>query len=164
MLGDTFAKLGESILTTDIYILFFALVTLFAFLFTLWAAGAIKKEKKNFGRSPYSLYTAISVGYTVFTVFITLFPLFGMLGTVFGLLGLDLATGDMENIKENFFVALTSTAWGIIFSAVFKIVDAFVKTHIEDQIEMSKSDAFIQRQLDALKKKTEVADRDDAEE
>ena len=58
-----------------------------------------------------------------------------MLGTVFGLLGLDLASGDMENIKNNFFIALTSTAWGIIFSVFFKILDAVFLDDIEKQVE-----------------------------
>ena len=30
------------------------------------------------------------------------------------------SSGDMENVKANFFAALTSTAWGIIFSILFK--------------------------------------------
>lgn len=55
---------------------------------------------------------------------ISIFPLLGMLGTVIGLLGLDLASGDMDNIKNNFFIALTSTAWGIIFSVIFKVAHA----------------------------------------
>ena len=58
-----------------------------------------------------------------------------MFGTVKGLLGLDLATGDMENIKNNFFIALTSTAWGILFSMGYKILHAI----IEDDIEIKKS-------------------------
>lgn len=145
MLGDTFAKLGESILTTDIYILFFAIVTLFAFFCTLWAAGKIKKEKPGWieKRFPNLLYHTVRKSYTLFTAFISLFPLFGMLGTVFGLLGLDLAAGDMENIKENFFVALTSTAWGIIFSVVFKIFHAFSKDYVEEQIVASKKAADV---------------------
>ena len=69
---------------------------------------------------------------------ITIFPLLGMLGTVSGLLGLDLANGDMDNIKNNFFIALTSTAWGIVFSVIYKIINALFSSGIEEQIENAK--------------------------
>ena len=62
----------------------------------------------------------------------------GMLGTVFGLLGLDLVNGNMENIKENFFIALTSTAWGIIFSIFFKYINAVIEDFVEEQIDVAK--------------------------
>ena len=62
-----------------------------------------------------------------------------MLGTVVGLLGLDLTSGDMENIKANFFIALTSTAWGIILSVSFKIVNAFISDDVEEKIELAKN-------------------------
>lgn len=61
-----------------------------------------------------------------------------MLGTVIGLLGLDLASGDMDNIKNNFFIALTSTAWGIIFSVIFKVGHAWIADNVEEQIETAK--------------------------
>mgnify|MGYP003299639100 CR=1 FL=1 len=69
---------------------------------------------------------------------ISVFPLLGMFGTVIGLLGLDLTTGDMENIRTNFFIALTSTAWGIIFSVIFKVFHAVIADFVEEQIELSK--------------------------
>ena len=62
-----------------------------------------------------------------------------MLGTVFGLLGLDLTNGDMSNIRDNFFIALTSTAWGIIFSVFFKIFDALLNEDVEDINDSIKS-------------------------
>ena len=65
-----------------------------------------KRQIKKKGR-------ILEILYALFTTMITIFPLLGMFGTVAGLLGLDF--DDLENIKNNFFVALTSTAWGIIF-------------------------------------------------
>ena len=56
----------------------------------------------------------LSIFYTLFTTFISIFPLLGMFGTVQALVGLDL-TGEMDGVKQHFFEALTSTAWGIIF-------------------------------------------------
>ena len=84
------------------------------------------------------LYDWARRSYTLFVTFISIFPLLGMFGTVCGLLGLDLSAGDMENIKNNFFMALTSTAWGIIFSVIFKIVHAYYADDIEEQIEIAK--------------------------
>ena len=60
-----------------------------------------------------------------------------MFGTVAALLGLDLSAGDMTNIKNNFFLALTSTAWGIIFSIIFKILHAWKEYYFEKKIEES---------------------------
>ena len=77
--------------------------------------------------------------YSIFLTMISVFPLLGMLGTVVGLLGLDLTSGDMENIKANFFIALTSTAWGIILSVSFKIVNAFISDDVEEKIELAKN-------------------------
>ena len=76
--------------------------------------------------------------YTLFVTMISIFPLLGMLGTVVGLLGLDLESGDMNNIKNNFFIALTSTAWGIVFSVIFKLIHAFIADDVEEQIEIAK--------------------------
>lgn len=48
----------------------------------------------------------------------------------------------MENIKSNFFMALTSTAWGIICSVGFKIADARNLDAIE--YEISAAERFIE--------------------
>ena len=62
---------------------------------------------------------------------ISFFPLLGMLGTVTALLKLDLTEAN-DSVKNNFFDALTSTAWGIVFSLIFKGMNAFIETDIED--------------------------------
>lgn len=59
-----------------------------------------------------------------------LFPLLGMLGTVFGLIPL------VDSIEEvnmsSFFIALTSTFWGISFSLIYKFLDSTISYKIEE--------------------------------
>ena len=110
---------------------------------TIFMARAIKSRINEWEKNrnkPFSKFLVhwLSRFYTLFTTTITIFPLLGMLGTVCGLLGLDLATGDMSNIKNNFFLALTSTAWGIIFSVIFKMMNALISDEVEEQIENAK--------------------------
>ena len=64
--------------------------------------------------------------YNLFTSLITLFPVLGMLGTVIALLGLDTSPEKLEAAQSSFFTALTSTAAGLIFSAVFKVMHAWI--------------------------------------
>ena len=54
------------------------------------------------------------------------------------MLGLDFSANNMENIKTNFFIALTLTAWGIIFSLIFKFINSFASDFIESQMEWGK--------------------------
>jgi len=136
-------KMLESIFGSDIFILFAGIATLVFMISTLLLANAIKRRTKEWGKNKNVQFSKFllhgtSMFYTLFVTFISIFPLLGMLGTVFGLLGLDLASGDMENIKNNFFIALTSTAWGIIFSIIFKIFHAFISDNVEEQIETAK--------------------------
>lgn len=136
-----FKLLGESIKTNDFYILFFALVALVFFILTIIFKNVTKSKIKRWKKERNSEFSGflcklLKVSYTFFITLISIFPLLGMFGTVIGLLGLDLATGDIENIRENFFIALTSTAWGIIFSVLFKIFLAFIVDDVEEQIEI----------------------------
>ncbi|MBP5431002.1 MotA/TolQ/ExbB proton channel family protein [Ruminococcus sp.] len=92
----------------------------------------------------FDSYRKINTRYTLFITLISIFPLLGMLGTVLSLLGLDMSTAEaISNAKNNFFGALTSTAWGIIFAIIFKIVNANFFADVED---------LIQRQLTLIKK------------
>ena len=67
--------------------------------------------------------------YSLFVNLTGIFPLLGILGTVISLLGM---VSDMENVQGNFYGALTSTFWGLIFSIIFKILDGVVCSKIED--------------------------------
>ena len=141
---EAFKTLFGTMFDEDILITAFAAVTLVAFFMANSRANIIKKDirkitnEKNLTYAK-KLYNWGSRWYTIFASFISIFPLLGMLGTVCGLLGLDLAAGDMENIKANFFIALTSTAWGIIYSVIYKIVHSLVADKIERQIEAIKN-------------------------
>ena len=140
---DAFYKLKDSILSNDFLILLAAIVALGFMLVTIVLSKAIERrakeweQNKNVKFSKFLLH-GTNKFYTLFVTMISIFPLLGMLGTVVGLLGLDLASGDMDNIKNNFFVALTSTAWGIIFSVIFKIIHAWIADNVEEQIETAK--------------------------
>lgn len=82
-------------------------------------------------------YYWLEKSYTLFITLITIFPLLGMFGTVKSLLELDMS-GDMSALKNNFFQALTSTAWGIICAVFFKIINANFQPFIENQIAKAK--------------------------
>ena len=147
-------KLLQSISSNDYYLGIAAIITLVLLVLSLIFARAISKRlvmwraNRNVSFSRF-LNSSLNISYTLFTTFISLFPLLGLFGTVTALLGLDLSAGDMVNIKNNFFNALTSTAWGIIFSVLFKLVHAPFANYIENQIEDSKkmSDEFEVEQL-----------------
>jgi chemotaxis protein MotA len=67
--------------------------------------------------------------YNIFSTLTSLFTMLGILGTVISLIPM---VEDLGVIKANFFVALTSTFWGLVFAIVFKILDASVSGRIDD--------------------------------
>lgn len=93
-----------------------------------------KGGEKAFKRVMYYL---MDIPYTVFIVLISLFPLMGMLGTVCALLTLDLG-GETEALKSNFFQALDTTAWGLIFAIFFKLINSVFQPYIEGRIAKAK--------------------------
>ena len=59
-----------------------------------------------------------------------------MFGTVKSLLELNFTDENaILNARNSFFDALTSTAWGIVFAILFKLVNAVISKHAEDNIE-----------------------------
>lgn len=90
------------------------------------------------GKLKGSVYYTLDICYTLFITLISIFPLLGMLGTVKALLELDM-TQERTSLQNNFFSALTSTAWGIIFAIGFKIANSFVQPKIENMIAKAKS-------------------------
>lgn len=117
-----------------------AVIAVVLLVFSVAAAKKIEKriKKKSEHEFKRTMYYFLDIPYTVFITLISVFPLLGMLGTVIALLGLDLS-GDTESLKSNFFQALDTTMWGIIFAVVFKIVNAFFQPFIEAQIEKAKN-------------------------
>lgn len=67
--------------------------------------------------------------YSVFVNLTGIFPLLGILGTVVSLLSM---VQDMSNVQGNFYGALTSTFWGLVFAIIFKLLDGVVSAKIED--------------------------------
>ncbi|MBO6229015.1 MAG: MotA/TolQ/ExbB proton channel family protein [Ruminiclostridium sp.] len=74
------------------------------------------------------LRAAMDRFYALFVNITGIFPLLGILGTVVSLLGL---VSDMENVTGNFYGALTSTFWGLIFAILFKFLDGVISPEIE---------------------------------
>ena len=110
--------------------------------FSIIFASAINRHLKN-GENELKVrvYYWLDISYTLFITIISLFPLLGMFGTVKSLIGLGgifQTSDDMNSIKSEFFLALTSTALGIIFSVIFKIINAFFQPFIENQIEKAR--------------------------
>jgi len=66
--------------------------------------------------------------YAMFTNLAGIFPLLGILGTVISLLPM---VQDIANMQHNFFVALTSTLWGLVFAIFFKVLDGVLSPQIE---------------------------------
>lgn len=85
------------------------------------------------------MYYWMDVPYTIFTVFISLFPLLGMLGTVIALRTLNISNDAIEELKPNFFQALNTTIWGLVFAIIFKFINAFLQTYFEGRIAKAKN-------------------------
>ena len=136
-------KLFASILGSDIYILVACFLAI-GFLLMCWHYIRLIRryiaDWHNDGDLDFSKYMhgRLRVWYSLFVTMISIFPLLGMFGTVRGLLMMDFVAGNIEFMKHNFFSALTSTAWGIIFSIIFKMVYALVSNKIEICIEESE--------------------------
>lgn len=67
--------------------------------------------------------------YSVFVNITGIFPLLGILGTVVSLL---MIIDDSTSVLGNFYGALTSTFWGLVFAIGFKFADGIVSSRIED--------------------------------
>ncbi len=131
-------KIWTSLFSSDVYILISAFLTVLCLLLVRYYNKKTKKEINKFEQEKNISYTThvynwLTASYTLFITAISIFPLLGMFGTVKALLELDLS--NINNTKNNFFDALTSTTWGIIFSIGFKIVNAFISTSVENNIQ-----------------------------
>ena len=67
--------------------------------------------------------------YSMFVNLTGIFPLLGILGTVVSLLGM---VSDSTDVTGNFYGALTSTFWGLVFAILFKFLDGIISAKIED--------------------------------
>lgn len=74
----------------------------------------------------------------IFVTLTSLFPQLGLFGTVRSLMKVKFDSLDLDNVLPQFFNALTSTAWGIIFFVVFSVAYALCSFFIEAKIEEGK--------------------------
>lgn len=82
--------------------------------------------------------------YVLYENLTAIFPLLGLLGTVVSLLPM---VEDMGEIMTGlFFSALTSTMWGIIFAIVFKSLNGYLSSGIEDNEK--NIEIYLQRNTD----------------
>ena len=91
--------------------------------------GVLREVREIDEESLIELRKKTEVFYTVFVNITAVFPLLGILGTVVSLLPMVANMADMQN---NFFAALTSTFWGLVFSIIFKMLDSLISSRIED--------------------------------
>jgi chemotaxis protein MotA len=139
---DVLSKMFSSIVSSDTIILIMAVITGIIF-------GDLRKKKNEFANNMpqwkherrfkkiSAKADSLKKWHNIFVTLISFFPLLGMLGTVIALLKLDLTEAN-DSVKNNFFDALTSTAWGIVFSLIFKGANAFIETEIQDHIDKAE--------------------------
>lgn len=72
-----------------------------------------------------------SFWYTLYANITAIFPLLGIFGTVCSLVGVSGA----EDISSNFSVALDTTAWGVLFAMIFKLLDAPIASKLERALD-----------------------------
>ena len=121
----------------DLYIFFAAVLTVGVMLRIFAVRSEITEEIGIMPDNPDWAETdrrRLNRWYTMFLTLISIFPLLGMFGTVAALLNLDFSdpAGSIDSVKTDFFKALTSTAWGIVFSVVFKLINSWFFYDVED--------------------------------
>lgn len=134
--------MAKSIISNDLYILIAAAITFCLIREVLRITEQVKGEVAFCHDDPQRRFAAdladrLNKWYNLFTTMITIFPLLGMLGTVIALIGIKLDATD-TSFQQNFFRALTSTAWGIVFAIIFKVVNATHEYKIISQIEAAE--------------------------
>ena len=136
------SKLFESIIHGDFYILLAAIFTGYSLYVVICIAKNVDEEVTLFHKKPQerfakNLANRLNSWYNFFTTMITIFPLLGMYGTVRALIQINLS-GEMDSFRQEFFGALTSTAWGIIFAIIFKVINSIVEYRVISKIEAAE--------------------------
>ncbi|MDD4075889.1 MAG: MotA/TolQ/ExbB proton channel family protein [Eubacteriales bacterium] len=143
--------LWKNFLTYDFLVFLFAIATAAMLLLTLKRANALFNVMNKIVYLPEKdsmrivddalknvrefdvvyLRRKMMASYSLFSNFIMIFPLLGILGTVLSLLPMVTTLGQTQ-MQANFFSALTSTLWGLVFAIVFKAIDGYVSGRVED--------------------------------
>lgn len=149
---DFFLIMFKSIVTDDILILLFAVLTCIVGWRALAVTRFLKKKllfpkerranplRGRREQSPESLQRLeesvvtqrqkMNLWYSFFINLVSIFPLLGMLGTIVALIGLAGRMEDNAAVMGQFFNALTSTAWGIVFALGGKLFDAYISVDV----------------------------------
>ena len=154
---NVIAQMFKNIIRTD-WIVFLGLIpTIYSLHIIKVTRDKLRHNLKVMPENPHwanDLRVDLNRSYSIFTSSITLFPLLGMFGTVVSLINVGnidfaQAADSLDAVKGDFFTALTSTAWGIIFASVFKMINSVKQPAVEDDL------ATITRLVEQLKEKTE---------
>jgi len=154
----------------DLLIILVAIFTLGYFLFVMWHSDKVyssiftqgympddefdeeekkpptKKELKEKKNNLRSMRETSEKYYSMFVNLTSIFPLMGILGTVIALIPMVDQLADMEG---SFFVALTSTLWGLLFAIVFKMLDGILTPRLD------RNERGIEDYLESLERKIE---------
>jgi len=149
-LGEFFSAIFRNLLGYDAVIVLAALATLFFYIqlnrsyqelyntmnhkihvshFRLSRQQTDNQVSKITIDNVIDMRTKEDMWYSLFVNFIAIFPLLGILGTVGSLLML---VSNTEDVTGNFYAALTSTFWGLVFAILYKVLDARIAPKIED--------------------------------
>ena len=176
ILAELFTPLRENLFGYDMLIILMALGTFAYLLFILRYADKVHNTIHTQAYLPDDVYDEMETAppsraeikrmktqlrtmretsekyYTMFVTLANIFPLMGILGTVISLIPM---VQHIDSIQQNFYVALTSTLWGLIFAIVFKLLNGVLLPRIErnnrgidDYLEK------LEAKLEELKKKT----------
>lgn len=149
---DFFLTMFKSIVTDDVLILIFAVLTCIVGWRTFAVTRFLKKKllfprerranplRERRPETPGSVQRLeesivaqrqkMNLWYSFFINLVSVFPLLGMLGTIVALIGLAGNMEDSAAVMGQFFNALTSTAWGIVFALLGKLFDAYISVDV----------------------------------
>lgn len=106
----------------------------------------VQQREKSSETDIIQLRRKMNTYYVIYENLTAIFPLLGLLGTVVSLLPM---VGELGEIVTGlFFSALTSTMWGIIFAIVFKALNGYLSSGIEDNEK--NIEIYLQRNTDHL--------------
>ena len=152
IMGELLAPIRANLFGYDMLIILMAVGTFGYLLFILWYANKVYSTIHAEAYLPDDVYDELDAApptrgeikrmktklrkmretsekyYTMFVTLTNIFPLMGILGTVIALIPM---VQHVENIQQNFYIALTSTLWGLIFAIFFKILDGVLLPRIE---------------------------------
>ena len=102
--------------------------------------------------------------YSIFVNLTGIFPLLGILGTVVSLLGM---VADSTDITGNFYGALTSTFWGLVFAIIFKFLDGIISAKIEDNektvaLYLDRNNSHDRIKMEPVAEKTTIQRKEEA--